>query len=65
MNRILNRRSRTLHRLPAWESCNTDQITDGYRYIARPIHPADEAELAAGPVRPCRRCFPHAGDTHA
>lgn len=57
---ILNKRSGVLHRLPASESCNTDQIYKGKMFA---LHRSEEpvAYLASGTIfRRCKRCFPDA-----
>lgn len=55
---VLNKRSGVLHRLPASESCNTDQIA----YKARWTESSGVDEIVghtelAVPIRKCRRCF--------
>lgn len=57
MRYVLNKRSGVLHRLPASESCNTDDIRDEYRFD---IHASEELVTLAHdrPWRYCVRCFP-------
>jgi hypothetical protein len=56
---VLNKRSNVLHKLPASESCNTDQIQYKLRWSG-----ANDEEIVAYQVAntlqgvtPCRRCF--------
>lgn len=57
---VLNKRSGVLHRLPASESCNTDQIVGILRFE---VHASESvvAYFKPGQIfRCCRRCFPDA-----
>lgn len=57
MDYVLNKRSHILHRLPASESCNTDQIVKEDRFF---IHASEEVvSMIPDEVdfRKCRRCF--------
>lgn len=55
MRYVLNKRTGTLHRLPASEACNTDDIADGRRFEV------DDGEEVVGFIhrtfRFCKRCF--------
>jgi hypothetical protein len=56
---VLNKRSKVLHKLPASESCNTDQIDYKLRWTGEdtddPVAYQDATELVS--FRKCRRCF--------
>lgn len=56
---VLNRRTHVLHKLPASESCNTDQIADKARWtsdeLEEPVAYQDRDELIS--FRKCPRCF--------
>lgn len=56
MDYILNRRSGVLHKLPASESCNTDQVLQKERFF---IHASEEVvgHLEQEEFRRCKRCF--------
>ena len=57
---VLNKRSGLIHRLPASESCNTDQIVREQRFD---VHASESviAYLDPGTIfRRCKRCFPDA-----
>lgn len=53
MNFLLNTRSGILHRYPANEACNTDQIADRDKLMIRMPLP-----LNVWYERDCKRCFP-------
>jgi hypothetical protein len=57
---VLNRNSNVLHRLPASESCNTDQIQHKLRWSGddaneQVVAYQDRHELVS--IKRCRRCF--------
>jgi hypothetical protein len=57
MQYVINKRSKVLHKLPASESCNTDDIASEYRFYL------GAAETVVGYIglpnmRYCKRCFP-------
>lgn len=56
-NYVLNRASGVLHKLPASESCNTDDIKTADRFAT---YGGEElvAYLSPVDVRYCLRCFP-------
>jgi hypothetical protein len=57
MQYVLNRRSRTLHKLPASESCNTDDIASEHRFYVALVDEDVVAYIGLGRVRRCLRCF--------
>lgn len=61
MQYILNKRSGTLHKLPASESCNTDQIEREHRfYVATGEDVVSYVAFGLGvesDIRQCLRCF--------
>ena len=58
---VLNKRSGVLHKLPADERCNTDDIRSEHRFE---LHASEEFAGMIGYKRPilrCMRCFGNAG----
>lgn len=53
---VLNVRAKVVHRLPASESCNTDQIAKR--------RPVDHYSDVPDGYRRCSRCFPAAQRAH-
>lgn len=57
---VLNKRSQVIHKLPADERCNTDQIIKEQRFE---VHASESVVgyLDSGTIfRRCKRCFPDA-----
>lgn len=54
---VLNRASAVLHKLPASESCNTDDIKSDERFTID-VNEELLTYLAPVDVRYCLRCFP-------
>lgn len=57
---VINRRSKIMHKLPASESCNTDQIAAKERFEAY-LNELPVLILEGSEFRYCRRCFPDVG----
>ena len=57
MQYVINKRSKVLHKLPAPESCNTDDIADEYRfYVAAGEDIVGYVGLPG--LKFCKRCYP-------